>query len=68
MGTFGERLAKLRKERGLTQKQLAKHLQISKSTLAMYETNKREPDFETLIFISKFFEVSIDYLLMGKHK
>ena len=61
--TFGERLAELRKKQGLSQSELAKKLNISKSTLAMYETDKRQPNFETQTKIADFFEVSIDYLL-----
>lgn len=61
--TFGERLAELRKKQDLSQNELAKKLNISKSTLAMYETDKRQPNFETQTKIADFFEVSVDYLL-----
>ena len=61
--TFGERLAELRKKQGLSQNDLANKLNISKSTLAMYETDKRQPNFEMQTKIADYFEVSIDYLL-----
>lgn len=48
---------------GLTQRELARILNISHSTLAMYELGKREPDFETIIRIADYFHVSVDYLL-----
>lgn len=63
--TLGMRIAKLRKSKDLTQEQLAELLNIGKSTLAMYETDKREPASEVLIKIADFFNVTIDYLLRG---
>ncbi|MED0670558.1 helix-turn-helix transcriptional regulator [Aneurinibacillus aneurinilyticus] len=60
---FGERLSDLRTKNKLTQQELSNRLNIAKSTLAMYETGKREPGFETLQRIADFFETSIDYLL-----
>ncbi len=60
---FGKKLAHLRKIKGLTQRELAKILNISNSTLAMYELDKRRPDFETLKKIGDYLSVSIDYLL-----
>lgn len=58
-----ELLLKLRKEKGVTQKDLAEYLQISRQAYANYEAGNRNPDFETLIKISEYFEVSVDYLL-----
>ncbi|WP_036717930.1 helix-turn-helix domain-containing protein [Paenibacillus harenae] len=66
MTTFGSRIASLRKKKGLTQLELAKLLNISKSALGMYETDKREPNFETLMQIAEYFEVTLDYLIAGK--
>lgn len=60
---LSKRLKKLRKDKSISQKKLAEELNLSPSTIAMYETNKRKPDSETLEKISSFFEVSIDYLL-----
>lgn len=56
-------LKKLRKSKKLTQKDLAKLLSMSTSTIAMYETAKREPDYKTLVKIANFFEISVDQLL-----
>lgn len=64
---FGNILKELRKEKGLTQRELAKLLNISNSSLAMYETDKREPDFELVKKIAEFFDVTMDYLL-GNNK
>lgn len=59
---FAYTLKRLRKERGLTQKELADALGIAKSTISMYENNKREPDFETEELIADFFNVDINTL------
>lgn len=64
MEIFAQRLRELREEKQITQKSLAEILGLSsRSTIANYEQNDREPDYETLIKIAKYFEVSIDYLL-----
>lgn len=60
---LAKRLAALRKEKALTQEQLARFLGISRSRLSLYEIGKREPDHHTLQKIADFFHVSLDYLL-----
>lgn len=60
---FSERLKLLRKSKDLTQTELATILHLSHGAVAMWETNKRQPDNETLSRLADFFEVSIDYLL-----
>ncbi|RAP73791.1 helix-turn-helix domain-containing protein [Paenibacillus montanisoli] len=66
MRTFGERLSYLRHRKDLSQEEFSKVLQIGKSTLGMYETNKREPDHEMTSHIAAYFEVSVDWLVTGK--
>lgn len=56
-------LERVAKKRGITQEELAKQLQISPSTIGMYETFRREPDIETLIQMADFFHVTIDELV-----
>ncbi len=63
MGEFAKRLKNLRLNKHLTQDELAPELGISRSTLGMYETGKREPDFETLETIADFFNVDMNYLI-----
>lgn len=63
MKIFAQRLKSLRKEIGLSQEALAKKLNIDKSTIAKYETEKISPSIEMLIIFAKFFKVSTDYLL-----
>ncbi len=60
---FDERLKALRKKCGYTQVSLAETLGVSKGTVAMWETGKRTPDFETLIRLSDLFDVRTDYIL-----
>lgn len=61
--TLGEKIALLRSQKKLTQERLAQALGISRASLAKYETNKNEPDLDTIRKIANFFDVSIDYLL-----
>ena len=59
----GERITVLRKRAKLSQEQLAKQLNVSASTIGMYEQGRREPSIRTLIALSQIFGVSLDYLL-----
>ena len=68
MGSFQSILKSLRKSLGLTQDELANKLEVSRSTIGMYESGSREPDYKTLGAIADFFNVSIDYLLGRTNK
>ncbi len=63
MSKFGERLKELRKERGITQKQLAGILDVSKTTICQWETMKQEPSIEMLMKLADFFHTSVDYIV-----
>lgn len=63
MQNFSNRLISLRKERGLTQEDLAKLIQKKRSTVSGYETEGKEPDLETVCVLAKYFGVTTDYLL-----
>lgn len=63
MKIFSTRLAALRKEKRLTQEELADIINRKRSTVSGYETEGKEPDIETICFLAKFFGVSTDYLL-----
>ena len=65
---FSNNLRTLRREKHVTQKQLEAHLCLSRSTIAGYETKSHQPDFATLEKLADFFEVSIDYLIIGNQK
>lgn len=60
---LGEKLRHLRKERGLTQQELAEKVMVAPSTIGMYEQGRREPDTATLSKLSQVLHVSVDYLL-----
>lgn len=60
---FGNVLKNLRMSRGLSQEELSNKFGVSTSTIGMYETNKREPNFDLLKEFANFFNVSTDYLL-----
>jgi len=63
MSTFGDRLRTLRKKHDMTQEQVAKKLNIVRSTYAYYETGKTSPDFNTVVRLARLFNVTTDYLL-----
>ena len=63
MVDFGENLKMLRQKAGLTQKQLAERLWISKATVSYYEQSLRCPSPEIIIKLSNIFHVSTDFLL-----
>ncbi len=56
------RLRDLREDCDLTQEQLVKILKMHKTTYTNYEQGKREPPFELIIKLAKFYNVSIDYI------
>lgn len=60
---FSEKLKTLRKQRGITQEQLAKYLNVGTSTIGMYESNVRKPRYEVLKQIADYFKVTVDYLI-----
>jgi transcriptional regulator with XRE-family HTH domain len=62
---LGDRLKVLRASRKLTQEELAEKIGVTRGTYAHYEINKRQPDYDTLVKIAKFFDVSTDYLISG---
>lgn len=62
MDSFGKRLKSLRQEKGIGQVELAKQIDVGKSIISLWERDECEPSLSKLIALSKFFEVSIDYL------
>jgi len=59
-------LHEIRIEKGYSQLKVAMDLNISRETLSNYENGKRNPDLQTLVAISKYFNKSIDYLITGE--
>lgn len=59
------RIKKLREDREISQKKLATDLFISQSALSNYESGTREPNLTLLVQIAKYFNVTLDYLVLG---
>jgi len=57
------RIKEIRKNKKITAKQLAEHIKVAESTMSLYESGKREPDFNTVLKIANYLGVSVDYLL-----
>lgn len=63
---YNDILKQLRTEKGVSQQVIANYLNITKQAYSLYELGKREPDFETLLKLGEYFDVSTDYILRGK--
>lgn len=63
MASLAERLVQLRQQRGIRQKDIAELLGVSERAVQYYESGKRHPDFEGLIKLADYFNVSLDYLV-----
>ena len=63
METFTNKLKSLRKEKGVTQKQVAQGLEMKEEQYRIYENGRSLPGFENLIKLANYFNVSLDYLV-----
>ena len=63
---FNNRLYQLRKQKGLSQEELANRLNVSRQTISKWEVGDSTPDMEKLVAICDLFDVSLDNLVMGK--
>lgn len=63
---FNHNLYNLRKQKGLSQEELANCLNVSRQTISKWEVGDSTPDMENLVAISELFEISLDALVMGK--
>lgn len=64
---IGDRIKLLRTEAKMTQPELASRLGITRSGIAAYENNTRQPSFQVLIRLAEIFHVTTDYLLTGNN-
>lgn len=62
---LNEILKEKRKELDLTQQNVADHLNVTRQTVSSWEVGKSFPDISTLIKISDFYQLSLDYMLKG---
>lgn len=60
---FKDRLKELRKERGISQMQLAKELKLSQSAVAKWELGKTEPTASAIIAVARYFNETTDFIL-----
>ena len=63
--TIGDRLLKLRKERNLSQEDLANELDVSRQTVSKWETNQSMPEFDKIVPLCEYFGITTDELLTG---
>lgn len=62
---IGDRIKQLRLDSKMTQPELAKRLNVTRSAVATYENNSRQPSFHVLAKLADIFHVSTDYLILG---
>lgn len=62
---FNEKIQELRKQKGLTQEELASRLFVSRTAISKWESGRGYPNIDSLKAIAKFFDVTIDELLSG---
>ena len=63
---LNEKLQELRKQKGLTQEELAEALYVSRTAISKWESGRGYPNIDSLKAIAKYFSVSIDELLSGE--
>ncbi len=63
---IGEKLFELRKQKNLSQEEVAEKLNVTRQTVSKWETNQSTPDFDKIIPICELFEISTEELLTGK--
>lgn len=62
---FNEKLLSLRKAKGLSQEELGMELQVSRQTISKWEAGQSYPDFERLVMLSDYFNLTLDELVKG---
>lgn len=60
---FNEKLIELRKTKGLSQEELGNELGVSRQTISKWELGQSYPDFQKLVILSDFFNISLDKLI-----
>ena len=60
-------LKKIRKKKNLSQLKVAMDLSITREALSYYENGKRSPDVDMLVKLSRYFGVSVDYIIFGEN-
>ena len=63
--TFGQRLYELRRSKNISQEEFAELLDVSRQSISKWENDKAYPEMTRLLFMSDYFDVSLDYLMRG---
>ena len=63
--TVGQRIAKCRKNKNISQEQLAEMLEVSRQTVSKWETDAATPDTGNMMWLARILEVSVEYLACG---
>ena len=63
---FGNKLYEMRKEKGLSQEELASRLEVTRQTVSKWELGDSTPDLDKLVLLAELFEISLDELVRDK--
>jgi transcriptional regulator with XRE-family HTH domain len=63
---FGNKLYEMRKEKGLSQEELARRLEVTRQTVSKWELGDSTPDLDKLVLLAELFEISLDELVLDK--
>ena len=66
--TFGERLYQLRKQKYISQEELADIMDVSRQSISKWELDQTYPDIDNLVRLAEYFDVSVDFLVTGEEK
>lgn len=66
--TFGERLYQLRTQKNISQEKFAEIMDVSRQSISKWETDKAYLELQRLIFMCRYFDVSMDFLVLGNEK
>ena len=62
---FNERLIDLRKSKGLSQEELGEKIEVSRQTISKWELGQSYPDFQRLVVLSDYYDITLDELVKG---
>ena len=64
--TFGERLYQLRKQKYISQEELADIMNVSRQSISKWELDQSYPDIDNIVRLAKYFDVTVDFLVQGE--
>lgn len=68
MSSVGKNIQKFRKEKNITQEELAEELNVTRQAVSNWETDKTQPDVDTLTQLSEALDVTVEELIYGEQK